>query len=159
MFTIYEAHRIITMNPSQPFATHVAVQDGRILGVGSLDDLTGWGAHTVDRRFAGQVLMPGFVEGHSHLAEGVFWEQTYCGYFERMDPEGRVWPGLTSLSAVLAQLRRTEATLADPGAAVSGWGIDPIYFGDARLTRHDLDQVSRARPVETAISVPTKVSS
>ena len=36
--TIFSARKIITMNPSQPQATHVAVRDGRILGAGSLDD-------------------------------------------------------------------------------------------------------------------------
>ncbi|HMS78923.1 MAG TPA: amidohydrolase [Burkholderiaceae bacterium] len=135
------------MDPARPFATHVAVKDGRILGVGSLDELAAWGPHALDRRFADKVLMPGFVEGHSHLAEGVFWEHTYCGYFDRTDPDGRVWPGLGSFDAVLAQLRRAEAALADPGAAVSGWGIDPIYFGESRLTRSDLDAVSATRPV------------
>lgn len=29
MTTIYEARRIVTMNPSRPFATHVAVRDGK----------------------------------------------------------------------------------------------------------------------------------
>jgi predicted amidohydrolase YtcJ len=147
MFTIHEARRIITMNPARPFATHVAVRDGRILGVGPLEELVGWGPHVLDRRFADKVLMPGFVEGHSHLAEGVFWEHTYCGFFDRMDPDGKVWPGLSSFEAVLAQLSRAAQALADPDAAVSGWGIDPIYFGEARLTRHDLDRVSTTRPV------------
>ena len=147
MFTIHEARRIITMNPARPYATHVAVRDGRILGVGTLEELAGWGPHTVDRRFADKVLMPGFVEGHSHLAEGVFWEHTYCGYFDRMDPDGRIWPGLTAFDAVLGQLRKAEAALATAETAVSGWGIDPIYFGEERLTRHDLDKVSTTRPV------------
>ena len=30
--TVYRARRILTMNPSRPEATHVAVRDGRILG-------------------------------------------------------------------------------------------------------------------------------
>ncbi|MBL8332705.1 MAG: hypothetical protein JNM08_06360, partial [Rubrivivax sp.] len=37
--TIYRARRIHTMQPARPEATHVAVRDGRILGVGSLDEL------------------------------------------------------------------------------------------------------------------------
>ena len=63
--TIYSARSILTMNPAQPRATHVAVREGRILGVGSLDDLTGWGPADLDERYAGQVLMPGLVEGLS----------------------------------------------------------------------------------------------
>src|SRR5438309_8845975 len=63
---VYAARRIVTMNPSQPFATHVAVRDGRILGAGSLDSLKGWGTFDLDERFADKVILPGFVEGHSH---------------------------------------------------------------------------------------------
>lgn len=40
---IFEARKIITMNPARPLATHVAVRDGRILGVDALDELAGWG--------------------------------------------------------------------------------------------------------------------
>ena len=35
--TIFQAKKIITMNPSNPEGTHVAVRDGPILGVGSLE--------------------------------------------------------------------------------------------------------------------------
>jgi len=34
-----------------------------------------WGSFILDRRFADQVLLPGFVEGHCHLKEGSIWEQ------------------------------------------------------------------------------------
>ena len=91
VFTIYEARKIITMNPARPYATHVAVRDGRVLGAGDLGELTGWGEHKIDRRFADKVLMPGLVEGHSHVMEGVFWRYVYCGYFDRMAPDGASW--------------------------------------------------------------------
>ena len=97
MTTIYEARKVVTMNPSRPLATHVAVWDGRILGAGSLDELAGWGAYNLDRTFADKVLMPGLVEGHSHVAEGVQWRFVYCGYFDRTDPDGTTWPGLRSI--------------------------------------------------------------
>ena len=56
---VYSARRIITMNPNQPFATHVAVRDGRILGAGSIESLKGWGKFEVDDRFADKVILPG----------------------------------------------------------------------------------------------------
>ena len=86
--TIYAARNIITMNPMQPQATHVAVRDGRILGVGDLATLAQWGPHTLDTRFADQVLMPGLVEGHCHLKEGSMWNMHYLGWFDRRDPQG-----------------------------------------------------------------------
>ena len=39
MITVYSAKKIITMNPARPFASHLAVKDGRILGTGNLDEL------------------------------------------------------------------------------------------------------------------------
>jgi len=147
MITIYRAKRILTMNPARPEATHVAVRDGRILGAGTLDELAGWGEHRVDERFADKLLMPGLVEGHSHLSEGAVWAYVYCGYHDRMDPDGRVWPGATSIEAVVARLREAAQALADPAQPVVGWGLDPIYFGAQRVSRGDLDRVSRQRPV------------
>ena len=86
MITVYRAKRILTMNPSQPEATHVAVDGDRILGAGDLDELAGWGEYTLDEQFADKILMAGFVEGHCHTMEGTFWRYVYCGYFDRMDP-------------------------------------------------------------------------
>ncbi len=148
--TIYRARRILTMNPARPEASHVAVRDGRILGAGTLDELAGWGAHRVDERFAGKVLMPGFVEGHSHLMEGALWRFVYVGYHDRMDPDGRVWPGARSIEAVVQRLAEQEKLLTDSRQPLVGWGFDPIYFGAVRCARADLDRVSAARPIVVA---------
>ena len=145
--TIFQAKSILTMNPNRPRATHVAVRDGRILGVGSLSDLEPWGDHTLDDRFAEKVLMPGFVEGHAHSMEGTFWRFTYCGYFDRMDPNGRVWKGLKTLDAVLDRLREAEAELEGPDTPLTGFQLDPIYMNNTTVTRHDLDSVSAMRPI------------
>ena len=104
--TVYRARHIVTMHPARPDATHVAVREGRVLGVGSLDDVAGWGPHTLDERFADAVLMPGLVEGHSHLMAGTLWRYAYVGYFDVTGPDGRVWPGLKSLEAVVAALQQ-----------------------------------------------------
>ncbi|MED5408685.1 MAG: amidohydrolase, partial [Pseudomonadota bacterium] len=74
--TIFQARKIRTMNSYQPVATHVAVRDGRILGVGTLEDLAGWGDYVLDERFAEKVLLPGFVEAHCHATTGAAWKYT-----------------------------------------------------------------------------------
>ena len=144
---VYSAKKIITMNPSRPEATHVAVRDGRILGVGSLADLAPWGAFELDERFADKILMPGFVEGHAHTMEGTLWRHVYCGYFDRMDPNGKTWPGLKTLDAVLHRLKQAEALLDGPDAPLTGFQLDPIYMDNMTITRHDLDKVSATRPI------------
>src|SRR5271166_2379422 len=147
MTTIYQARKIVTMNPSRPLATHVAVRDGLILGAGNLDELSGWGAHKLDRMFADKVLMPGLVEGHSHVAEGVQWRFVYCGYFDRTDPDGRLWQGVKSIEDVLARLGAANAKLTESSQPLTGWALDPIYFNNRRMTRQDLDRVSVERPI------------
>ena len=145
--TIYSARRIVTMNPARPFATHVAVRGGRILGAGTLEELRGWGAAGIDDRFADKVLLPGFVEGHAHIMEGALWDFVYCGYFDRMDPDGRTWPGAKSVEEAIERLVAAERQMADPAKPLTGWSLDPIYYGNRRVTRHDLDRVSRERPI------------
>jgi hypothetical protein len=145
--TIYRARRIHTMNPARPQATHVAVRDGRILGAGTLEELAGWGPHDLDERFADKVLMPGFVEGHSHLMEGALWRYVYVGYHDRVDPDGRVWGGARSIDEVVKRLSDEQRKLGDPAQPLVGWGFDPIYFGARRCSREDLDRVSTTRPV------------
>ena len=135
------------MNPSRPEATHVAVRDGRILGVGPLDELTGWGPHTLDTRFADKVLMPGLVEGHCHVSEGTLWRYLYLGRFDRMDPDGKVWPGAASVEEVVARLQAGNAAMGASAGPLSGWGLDPIYYGERRVTRQDFDKVSTTRAI------------
>ena len=74
---VYSAKKIITMNPSRPEATHVAVRDGRILGAGSLSELQTWGDVRLDERFKERGLRPGFVEGHAKVVEGSWWRKVY----------------------------------------------------------------------------------
>ena len=88
--TIFAARRIITMNSYLPDATHVAVREGRVLGVGDLETVKGFGDFSLDDRFADKVLMPGFVEGHCHAKEGGMWDYPYIGYLDRRDPDGGI---------------------------------------------------------------------
>ncbi len=147
MTTIFTARKIITMNPNRPIASHVAVRDGRILGAGTLEELAGWGDYTLDDRFADLVLMPGLVEGHSHTMEGTFWRYVYCGYFDRRDPDGKVWSGAKSIDDVIARLQEAQEQLKDESAPLAGWSLDAIYYGNRRVSRHDLDRVSKDRPI------------
>ncbi len=143
------------MNPARPEVTHVAVREGLILGAGTLEELAGFGDYTLDERFAEKVLLPGFVEGHSHAVEGKWWRYVYCGYFDRMDPHGKVWSGLRNIDDVIARLCEMETVLServstgetDPLTPLTGWAIDPIYYDHKVISRHQLDRVSTTRPV------------
>jgi predicted amidohydrolase YtcJ len=144
---IYPARRILTMNPARPFASHVAVRDGRILGVGRIEELEGWGPFELDRRFETKVLMPGFVEGHSHAFEGGVWTYPYLGFFDRRSPDGALSPGLKDIDAVVVRLAEVERSMPTADGPLLAWGFDPIYFGGRRMNAADLDRVSTTRPV------------
>lgn len=145
--TIFQARKIITMNPAIPEATHVAIRDGRILAVGGAEDMTCWPDAERDDRFADKVLMPGFVEGHSHVMEGGIWSFPYVGYFDRVSPDGVSVAGLTSIDAVVERLRAISDAMENPDEILFAWGFDPLYFGGRRMCRADLDRVSTTRPV------------
>ena len=149
--TVYSARKIITMNGMQPEAKYVAVRDGRVLAVGDLDAMQTWGAHTLDERFADKVLMPGLVEGHCHLKEGSVWDMHYLGWFDRRDPNGKIWSGLRSMDAVVAHLTEIDAQMRSDGKGdaepLIAWGFDPIYFGGERMTVEHLDRVSHTRRI------------
>lgn len=143
---VFSARKIVTMNPSRPAATHVAVREGRIVAVGSLDELASLGGK-VDDRFKDKVLLPGFVEGHSHIMEGMMWSLPYVGAFDRRSPEGKVVKGLPDIDAIVARLLEAEKTMTDPDAPLFAWGFDPLHIGSISLARQDLDRVSTTRPI------------
>jgi predicted amidohydrolase YtcJ len=145
--TIFTARKIITMSPSLPEATAVAVRDGRILGVGTVDELKGWGEHRLDETFRDKVLLPGFVEAHCHAMEGAMWSFPYVGYFDRTAPDGKRWAGCRSVEAVIDRLREAAGAIDDPKGTLFAWGLDPIYFPGERMTATQLDRVSATRPI------------
>lgn len=145
--TIHRARLVHTVNPSNPTAEAVAVSDGRIVGVGTVDELRQWGPATVDDRFADHVIVPGFVEAHAHTLEGALWRHVYVGFRDRRGPDGRAWSGCRTIEEVIDRLRAAMA--AEPGATgpLVGWGLDPIYFPGERLLAAHLDRVTVDRPV------------
>lgn len=144
--TVYAARKIITMDPTRPEATHVAVRDGLVLAVGDADCAAPWGDYEIDERYRDAVLMPGFVEGHAHMMTGAMWTYAYAGYQDRIDPDGRKWEGLTDIAGVMAGLKKALADLP-AGQPLIAWGFDPIFLTTERLNRRHLDEVSMDRPV------------
>ena len=147
--TVFAAREIVTLNRSLPRCTHVAIRQGRILGYGGPEIVAEFGG-TLDTRFAERVIVPGFVEGHGHAADGMMWRKPYVGYYPRTAPDGTRAGGFTSIAEVIAFLKQEEAKLTDPAASLTVWGFDPIYFGGRRMTAADLDAVSSTRMIVVA---------
>lgn len=142
---VYRARKIITMDHNRPLATHVLVRGGRVLAVGDASVATLWGGAPIDDRYADKVLMPGLIEAHAHVSAGGIFRYTYCGHYTRTDPEGRAWPGVTTVDGLVARLRDTAARIG-PGKPVIGFGFDPARL-QGRVDCGALDRVATDRPV------------
>ena len=159
--TVFAARRIVTLDPSQPGSTHVAVREGRIIGHGGPEVVAQFGG-ALDSRFADKVIVPGFIEGHGHATDGLMWRSPYVGYFARTAPDGSRQGGLRSIAEVVAHLKALEASMP-AGKPLVSWGFDPIYFDGPRMTVKDLDVISPDRMVVVAhvsghiLNVNTKV--
>ncbi len=142
---VFQARKIITMDPNCPQATHVAVRDGIVLAVGGADCGQAWGEDQIDARFADHVMLPGLIEAHAHVMAGGIWRHRYLGHFERTDPDGRVWQGITETDRILEQLR--EELDHDAVGPIVGWGYDPRFVRGPEINRHMLDGLSTRRAV------------
>jgi hypothetical protein len=149
--TVFVARKIITMDPGWPLATAVAVQDGRVLSVGSLTDLEPWLArfpHTLDRTFASKVLLPGFVEPHGHpVLGGTSLTRPLLTYLPTPNPYGPAFPGVKSKPAAWAKLREYVANAKSSDETVLTWGYDVIAMGGQHLTKGELDEISTTQPL------------
>ncbi len=148
---IYRARRVVTLDPGCPVADAVAVSEGRVLHAGTFDevssDLAGTGA-TVDDRFGGDVIVPGFIEGHSHiLDEGSLSRFAWVGSYDRRTPDGGVQPGCPTHEAALDRIARAVAETPDPNEIVICLGWDPGMANSPGIDRHVLDAIAPDRAV------------
>jgi len=144
---VYPARLVRTMDPATPTADAVAVRGTRFRAVGTVEELMRYPGATLDERYANAILLPGFVEAHSHPGTGNVWKGTYVGYVDRVDPHGTRWSGCRSIDDVVARLQKASAQIDDPGKPLVAWGLDPIYFREEALAAVHLDRVSTTRPL------------
>jgi predicted amidohydrolase YtcJ len=133
---VFLARRIHTMDPAQPVAEAVAAEGGRILAVGSREEILsafGRGSDLIDLGDA--VVVPGFVDPHMH--------SNFSGIRHWVD----VGPFTTSdLEQVRAKLR-AAARGVTPGGWLQAKMLDPSLQPGRPLTRADLDELAGEVPV------------
>ncbi len=145
------AKKILTMEPDRPVATAVAIASGRILALGSLDEVRaalGDRSFDVDTRFRDHILMPGFVDPHIHptLAATIL-PMEIVSAMTWATPRGRT-RAVRGREAFLARLRELDGELGaagQPDEWLLVWGYHEPYHGS--LSRRDLDAVSDSRPI------------
>ena len=135
--------RIITLDDSMPVAAALAARDGRIVAIGSEDDVDGhigWWTRVLDLQ-EGFVAVPGFIEGHGHF--------TGLGEY-LMDVDLR---DTSSWEEVVDAVAEAVAN-AKPGQWIVGrgwhqdkWTAPPERSVGGFPTHESLDRVSPDNPV------------
>ena len=127
---------IYTMANGAPEARALAVRNGRIVAVGSMDAVAAFrGPDTQVIDLAGRALLPGFVEPHMHSALAVLDSWLDVGPFTT-----------TSIDQALEKIR-AEAARSKPGDWVRAQLLDPSLMPGAAVTRQRLDAVAPNNPV------------
>jgi predicted amidohydrolase YtcJ len=132
---------IVTMNPAQPEARALAVSNGRVLALGSQDEIDGLrGPDTEIVELGDQVALPGLIEPHMHLWGTVIFDSW-------LDCSPLANP---AFDAVIERVRHAAAS-ACPGQWVTGKLFDPsLYPGEPVLTAAILDRIAPENPVLVA---------
>ncbi len=149
--TVYEAAKIITMEPSLPTARFVAVSGGIILGTAdTLAELAPWTDGrkvTNDRRFAKNILMPGLIDPHVHpMQSAVMMNIPFIAPDEWTLPGG-YYPAART-AGDYRRLLRAQLANANPGlnaAPFVSWGHHELFHGP--INRAELDNIGGTRPV------------
>jgi len=148
---VFIAKKIVTMDPGWPEATAVAVRDGRILSVGSFEDLKPWldrFPYEVDRRFEDKVIYPGFVEAHTHpVMGGVALSLPPLTYYPLRNPYGPEFPGVKNKDEMLTKLKEYVTAAKSPDETILTWGYDSVAMGGTTPTKADLDKISPTNPL------------
>jgi len=145
---VFPAKKIITMEAANPEATAVAVSGGRIIAVGSLEEVKkalGGNTFTTDDTFAEKVVIPGLIDQHLHPILGALTLAVEVVANEDWVLPGRVCKAAANPKEYMARLRGAEKQLKDPREWFFSWGYHPLWHG--KLDRKMLDDISSDRPI------------
>jgi hypothetical protein len=145
---VFVAKKIVTMDPTQPVATAVAVRDGQILSVGSLQDLEPWlknNEHTIDEQFKDKVLMPGFIDPHLHPLLGAIAFETVWITPEPWSVMGEKTPATLGQEAYRKALKTAFAARNKDAPIFMTWGYSADSHGE--LSGEVLDSISKDIPI------------
>lgn len=130
--------RIYTVDMAHPWVEAVAVRNGRILAVGTTDEMLALAGQETERLdVGGRLVLPGFTDAHIHFLQVAVRRQQVSLF------------GLRDFDEVLAKVE-TAVHQAVPGAWVLGWGWDENLWGGVQPSAAMLDRLSPDNPVALA---------
>jgi predicted amidohydrolase YtcJ len=131
---IFVNGRVITMNERAAEAHAFAVDQGKIVAVGSDQEMRARFAGAEEVDLQGQTVMPGIVESHGHLLN--------LGLAQlELNIAGVATP------AEVAQKVKERAAQTPPGEWIIGWGWDEGAWAASYPTNEQLNQAAPHHPV------------
>jgi len=147
--TVFPARKIITMCDAMPTAQAVAVGNGKIISVGTMDSLKPWlerYPHEIDDRFVDKILMPGLIDPHVHPSlPAVTTQFPFIAPDDWLLPTGK-FPGATTPEAYVERLKELYAQHTDwDNIPFICWGFHPLWHGEQY--RPQLNELFPDKPV------------
>lgn len=133
--TILNGGNLITMDPSIPLATALAIRNGRIVWVGGSQEVTRFiGSNTKILDLQGNFVYPGFIETHMHvLFTGIV--QSYLQLHKCAEK-----------SSVLEEVEKAVKGIKK-GEWIIGVGWDDTHWSQGHPTAQDLDAIAPDNPI------------
>lgn len=133
MKILYNAS-FLTLDPEMPAAGALAISDGKIAAVGSLDDLAEISPRKVEKvDLGGRFVLPGLVDSHLHLLN-------YAYFLKRVDCE------TTAIEECLQRVGQ-RAGIIPHGSWILGHGWNQNLWIGGFGSAADLDRQAPANPV------------
>ncbi|MCO8121509.1 amidohydrolase [Stieleria sp. TO1_6] len=133
------------MNDTQPTAEAVAVKDGKILAVGTMDEVLetrGDATKLID--LGGKTMLPGFIDSHGHTyMVGI--QASTANVLPPPDGNGSDIP---SIQTLLSDWAENNQEAVKKVGWIAGFGYDDSQLAEKRHpAKEDLDKVSTELPV------------
>ena len=134
--------KVVTVEPGQAEARAVAVAGDRIVAIGNEDEIkryVGTGTQVIDA--AGQLVIPGFVEGHGHFT-GVGEAQLVLKL-----ATAQTWDDIVAMVETAARSAKPGQWIYGRGWHQEKWKTPPSPSVEGFPTEASLSRVSPANPV------------
>ncbi len=141
---IFSGGDIITLNDAMPSAQAIAVKDGKIIAVGTIDAIQEQysGKQTEQIDLQGQTLMPSFIDAHSHYYNALL----VSGQAQVYAPPSGTGKDIDSIiNNIKAFAKKNNVA---KGEFIMAYGYDDTVMPNGRLlNRDDLDAAFPDNPV------------
>ncbi len=141
---IYYGGEIVTVNDAQPTVEAIAVKDGKILMVGTREEIekNHKGSTTQMIDLGGKTLLPGFLDPHSHYISSI----TVANQVNVFAPPAGPGKDVASIADELKKFR--DEHKIPKGEIIQAYGYDEnVMPKGTELTRDDLDKDFPDNPV------------